>query len=58
MGNKKHRYTPYICRICGQQIKVWQEMVRIRPSGRTGKANTYHEKCIEEERAANVRVRT
>lgn len=44
------RTTVYICQICGQYIREYVELVKMQPRGRYGKANTYHEACIEAER--------
>lgn len=44
------------CGICGKQIETWEELVKVKPSGKGRKTNTYHEYCIEQERQTNRRI--
>ena len=48
-------YNTKICRLCGKQIETWEELVKIKPRGKYGRMNTYHENCIEQERQNNRR---
>lgn len=43
------RIKLYVCSLCGRAIEGYEEMVKIRPRGRYGRTNTYHETCIEAE---------
>ena len=48
-------YKVYKCGLCGKEIETWDEIVKVKPRGKYGKMNTYHENCIEQERQINRR---
>lgn len=52
------RLKLYVCALCGRAIEDYEEMVKIRPRGRNGKSNTYHETCIEDERLNGRKIQT